>query len=124
MNQRLLIDENVPLYLITHLRNLGYDFLHVRDVQMALADEDVLTLAVRDKRILITFDRDFGELIFRQGLEVPPAIVYVRMSPVAREAVCAAVSGVLGPQAALIDGHLVVIAMEGIRSRRFPLAGP
>lgn len=120
MNQRLLIDENVPFYLVDHLRRLGHDLLHVRDVRPGLADEEVLALAVRDARILVTFDRGYGDLTFRQGLDAPPAVVYVRLSPAARARVSEAVAAVLGSGDELLVGRLVVLTAEGIRSRPFP----
>jgi predicted nuclease of predicted toxin-antitoxin system len=55
--------------LIDHLRTLGHDVTAVsRNYPHGLADEDVLAIARQEQRVLVVADRDFGELIFNQGL--------------------------------------------------------
>jgi len=64
---RFLLDANVEYRLAIFLTSLGHDVKTItRDYPTSLTDQDVLALAVEEKRILITNDRDFGELIFRQ----------------------------------------------------------
>ncbi len=64
---QFLLDANVEYRLATFLTSLGHDVKTIaRDYPSSLTDQDVLTRAVEEKRILITNDRDFGELIFRQ----------------------------------------------------------
>src|SRR6266567_7233854 len=64
---KFLLDANVEYRLAIFLQTLEHDVKTVaRDYPSHLADHEVLALAVREKRILLTNDRDFGELIFRQ----------------------------------------------------------
>lgn len=64
---KFLLDANVELRLATFLIAAGHDVKTItHDYPSALSDQEVLSLAVQEKRILITNDRDFGELIFRQ----------------------------------------------------------
>ena len=64
-----LFDQSADFRLIPHLRSLGHDVTAVsRNYPHGLADEDVLTIARQEQRILIVADRDFGELIFNQRL--------------------------------------------------------
>src|SRR6266436_8293758 len=64
---RFLLDANVELRLATFLTSAGHDVKTIaHDYPSALPDQEVLSLAVQEQRILITNDRDFGELIFRQ----------------------------------------------------------
>jgi predicted nuclease of predicted toxin-antitoxin system len=66
---KFLFDQSADFRLIDHLRSLGYDVTAIsRDYPHSLADEDVLAIARRERRILVVADRDFGELIFNQGL--------------------------------------------------------
>jgi predicted nuclease of predicted toxin-antitoxin system len=66
---KLLFDQSADFRLIAHLRARGHDVLAVsRDFPPGLADEDVLAIARQEQRILVVADRDFGELIFHQGL--------------------------------------------------------
>ena len=66
---KFLFDQSADFRLIAHLQTLGHDVTAIsRDHPHSLADEDVLAIAVREQRILVVADRDFGELIFNQGL--------------------------------------------------------
>ena len=66
---KFLLDQSADFRLIPHLRQLGHD-VHVisRNYPPGLPDEDVLAIAREERQILIVADRDFGELIFHQGV--------------------------------------------------------
>jgi predicted nuclease of predicted toxin-antitoxin system len=62
-----LFDQSADFRLISHLRTLGHDVVAIsREYPHSLADEEVLAIARKERRILIVADRDFGELIFHQ----------------------------------------------------------
>ena len=64
-----LFDQSADFRLIAHLQALGHDVTAIsRNYPHGLADEDVLAIARDGQRILLVADRDFGELIFQQGL--------------------------------------------------------
>ena len=64
-----MLDEGADFPLATLLSGLGHDVIVIaRDYPYALTDQEVLAIAYAEKRILITNDLDFGELIFRQRL--------------------------------------------------------
>jgi len=64
VNQRLFADENFPAPSILILREAGHDVQSVAEAAASTADLDVLAMAVAQQRWIVTFDRDFGELIF------------------------------------------------------------
>jgi predicted nuclease of predicted toxin-antitoxin system len=66
---KFLLDQSADFRLIPHLRQLGHD-VHVisRNYPPGLPDEDVLAIAREEGLILMVADRDFGELIFHQGV--------------------------------------------------------
>ena len=77
---RFLLDENADERLADYLRRLGHDATTIRnDYTRSIEDRDVLAIALREQRILITNDRDFGELIIRERLAHAGAI-YFRLS--------------------------------------------
>lgn len=78
---KLLCDENIPAKTIDALRDGGGDVNSVREIAPGMADAEVLRQAVAHGCILVTFDRDFGELIFRQGQTPPPSVIYFRSFP-------------------------------------------
>ncbi|MGH2369863.1 MAG: DUF5615 family PIN-like protein, partial [Chloroflexota bacterium] len=62
-----LLDESADFPLATHLKEWGHDVTAIaHDYPHALSDQDVLAIAVREQRVLITNDLDFGELIVRR----------------------------------------------------------
>lgn len=64
---RFLLDQSTDARLVPYLRSLGHDATRVgTDYSAGIPDTDVLAIAVREGRILITDDRDFGELVFRR----------------------------------------------------------
>jgi predicted nuclease of predicted toxin-antitoxin system len=66
---KFLFDQSADFRLIAHLRQLGHDVTAIsRDYPHSLADTEVLAIARDEQRILVVADRDFGELIFHQGL--------------------------------------------------------
>jgi predicted nuclease of predicted toxin-antitoxin system len=83
-------------------------------------DQDVMALARRERRWLITFDRDYGDLIFREGLAPPPAILYFRQGDYTLEHPADLVLALLS-EPHLIENHLVVISSGSVRRKRFPV---
>lgn len=75
---RRLVDECVGAPLVSSLRWLGHDVLYVAEVAAGLSDTDVVALAAREKRILLTEDKDFGELIFHRE-RTTPGLVLIRI---------------------------------------------
>ena len=64
---RFLIDESTGRSVAEELRRLGADVIFVPDVIPQAADATILKLAARERRIVVTNDKDFGELVFRSG---------------------------------------------------------
>ena len=76
---RFLLDENVDARLLPYLRQQGHDVKSVlRDYQSSLADPVILALAVSEERVVITNDRDFGDIIFHQG-QPHAGVIYLRL---------------------------------------------
>ncbi|MCL4506012.1 MAG: DUF5615 family PIN-like protein [Chloroflexi bacterium] len=77
---RILADENFPGDAVAALRGRGHDVVWVRTDAPGSADTSVLQLAQEQQRIVITFDKDFGELAFRSRLPAACGIVLFRIS--------------------------------------------
>ena len=61
---RLLADENIPHLAVELLRSMGHDVLSISESAPSICDEDVIVLAEDEGRILLTFDKDFGEIAY------------------------------------------------------------
>ncbi len=79
MKVKFLVDECTGKKLAVLLKKAGYDVLFVGDWKPSASDDEVLQKAKDDKRVLITDDKDFGELIFR--LKKPSSgVILIRTS--------------------------------------------
>ena len=77
---RLLANEDVPLDVVEAFRTGRHDVAWIRTLAPGSTDQAVLERAVAEDRILVTFDKDFGELIFNKGVPPPAGIILFRFS--------------------------------------------
>ncbi len=69
MDYRIVADESVDHRIIVSLREAGFSVYSIGENQPAIRDEEVLELAVVNNALLLTEDKDFGELVFRLQLK-------------------------------------------------------
>ncbi len=81
----LLANENIAHSVIRRLRELGHDVLSVKESMIGAEDRAVLARAVMEQRVLLTFDKDFGELAFRSKLPARCGVILVRITPRGRQ---------------------------------------
>jgi len=86
------------------------------DYPATMKDVDILALAYREQRILITDDRDFGELVFR--LRQPHAgVIYLRLDTTRFQIRAQRVEDVLASHGDQLD-QFIVVMIDAIRVRR------
>ena len=118
MSPKLLANENFPLPAVRLLQEAGVDVETVLDVMPAASDEEVLSYARREQRWIVTFDRDYGDLVFRKGMPPPPAIIYLRQEAYSPEKPAQLVQAILAmPEK--VRGCFVVVTTRNVRYRRF-----
>jgi predicted nuclease of predicted toxin-antitoxin system len=116
----ILANENFPEEAVTALRRRSHDVVWVRTDAPGSSDQEVIERARADARLIITFDKDFGELAFRSRLPMASGIVLFRIAApsaayVARIAVSALESRTDW------SGHFAVVEEHRIRMRPLPL---
>ena len=117
---RFLADENFPLASVWRLRDAGHDALAASEIMPGAKDENVLAFATRDSRILVTFDRDYGELIYRRGKPAPVGVVYLRFVPAGPDQPAEIVLGLNQVEGLRLDGRYTVVDPPRIRQRPLP----
>jgi len=75
---RFLADEGVDISIVRKLRALGFDIFYVIEEIRSLADDELLQIAYSENRILITRDKDFGELVYRLN-KLHTGIILIRL---------------------------------------------
>lgn len=111
-----LANENFPGDAVRDLRAAGHDVIWIRTDAPGMKDNDILAWAMRDNRILLTFDKDFGELAFRAKLPATCGIVLFRLPMPAPGAVGSTLSARIAERADWA-GHFSVIEPGRVRMR-------
>ena len=75
---KFLANENFPLSSIKILKEAGFDIIGVGIEFQGVSDDEVISLSKSENRTILTFDRDYGELIFRKGLRPNAGVIYLR----------------------------------------------
>ena len=119
MSIGLLANENFPVPALRKLRAAGVDVVAVVEAMPTAKDIEVLEFARASGRWIVTFDRDYGELVFKRGVPPPPAIVYLRQEPYPADRPADIVLALLS-NPSLAEGHMLVVSERGIRRRRMP----
>ncbi len=85
---KFLANENIPLASIVRLQNEGFEVVSVSTKFPSVKDEAVILFASMENRIIITFDRDYGELIFKHNLKHSAGVIYLRNSKLSTRRTC------------------------------------
>jgi predicted nuclease of predicted toxin-antitoxin system len=120
---RFLADENFPGEAVIALRAAGHDVFWIRTDAPGITDQDVLARSLEDARVLLTFDKDFGELAWRSGLPASCGIVLFRLPTLGPTGVGKLIADVLMARHDW-PGHFSVIEPGRIRVRVLPPALP
>jgi predicted nuclease of predicted toxin-antitoxin system len=116
---RILANENFPGDAVEALRARGHDVFWARTDSPGSPDDEVVKRAGSEHRILITFDKDFGELAFRRSLSSPAGIVLFRIkAPSAAHVAEVAVAALEGRDD--WAGHFSVIEESRVRMTLLP----
>lgn len=116
---RILADENIPNETVGALRQLGHDVSSIGEESPGAADTLVLERASNESRIVLTFDKDFGELAFRQRSHQLPGVILLRLQ--ARDS--GSLTGTVVSALSSRDdwaGHFSVIESQRIRMTPLP----
>lgn len=114
---KFLADEGVDRSIVDGLRQKGYNTLYVIEEDRGLDDERILQMAENEKRILITKDKDFGELVFRLN-RVHAGVVLLRLEGLATSKRGQVVCDLLDKYKAHIRHSFTVIQHGAIRIRK------
>lgn len=112
-----LADEGVDLAIVKALRDGGHDVRWTAEDMEGAKDSVVLEAAVRDARILITEDKDFGEIVHRQR-RVHRGVILVRIEGITNARKGVIVASAIREHASQLTGAFAVIEHATIRIRR------
>jgi predicted nuclease of predicted toxin-antitoxin system len=113
---KFLADECCDTGLVISLRKDGHDVLYVTEKKAGAIDDDILSDAYEEKRILITEDKDFGELVYR--LKKPTyGIVLVRIDVSEKHTKWLRLKKLIDNYSTRLKGHFTVVDTQKFRFR-------
>ncbi len=112
----ILLDTCVWGGVRLELKNAGHDVVWAGDWDQDPGDEDILALAYREKRILVTLDKDFGELVMVRGLPHSGIVRLVNISAKKQASYCLYVLNTYTVE--LASGALIEVERDRIRIRK------
>lgn len=113
---KLLADECCDAGMIDALRSDGHDVVYAVESMRGAVDDEILERAYNENRVLITEDKDFGELVYRFGLSAY-AVILLRFDPGEHTLKTTRVSHLLERFSGRIVGKFVVLGTDKIRFR-------
>jgi predicted nuclease of predicted toxin-antitoxin system len=112
----LVADECCDTLLVTALRGDGHDVVYIKESAPGADDHFVLQMAASQQRILLTEDKDFGELVVR--LKLPAyGIILLRINPADAAMKFTRLRDLFLHHAQRLPGHLVVLEETNARFR-------
>lgn len=116
---RILANENVTRTVIAGLRAKGHDVLSVKESLRGEKDDTILARAQSEKRIVLSHDKDFGELAFRVGLSAECGVILLRLSGTDPDADNKRALEAIESRTDW-EGHFSVVTADRIRMRPLP----
>ena len=113
----LLADEGVDFSIVHRLRQEGQAVLYVAEMERGIDDEAILDRANDHQSLLLTQDKDFGELVYRQR-RVHAGVVLIRLEGLSAESKAGVVSTAFQEHGEEMEGAFTVISPGRIRIRR------
>jgi predicted nuclease of predicted toxin-antitoxin system len=113
----LLADESVDRSIVERLRQDGYDVLYVAEMAPSISDEAVLNEANALQAVLLTADKDFGELVYRQG-RIHFGVILIRLGGVSSDAKAAIVFTAVHDRGAELLDSFSMVTPATVRVRR------
>ncbi|MBK8660066.1 MAG: DUF5615 family PIN-like protein [Bacteroidetes bacterium] len=110
---RFLANENFPKPSVDILRSKGYEVLSVSEMNPSITDEAVVNWANNEGRIILTFDKDYGEIVFRY--RIPCSVVFFRAKGETPTDVGNTLLEIL--KDIKLEGYFTVVDKTGIRQR-------
>jgi predicted nuclease of predicted toxin-antitoxin system len=115
-----LANENFPKPSTSLRREKGYEVGSIQEEFSGIRDEQVIAIALRKKLIILTFDSDYGELIFRYATKNPPSVAYFRSKGNSPLFAGELLIELLSSKKIELRNCFTVIEETGIRQRFYP----
>lgn len=115
----LLANENFPKASVIALREYGYNVLSIGEDNPSITDHEVVAIAIQEERLILTFDRDYGELVFKKGLKPPKGVIYLRIEDFTPAEPADIIHKLIQSKKFSFEQHLTVVDNNFVRQRKY-----
>ena len=113
----LLADESVDGQVVEGLRSEGHSVWYTAEQEPGLADADVFHIANQKEAVLLTADKDFGEIVFRQR-HITKGVILIRLAGLSPSRKSLTIASALRDHSGELIDAFTVISPASIRIRR------
>jgi len=116
---KFLADAHISVEMVAMIRDLGHDCLDSSAIPARMPDIDVLRMAANDQRVVVTSDKDFGELVFVHAIPCP-GVVLIRVGLAHETDRVAHIRSVWPTVLSRLPGSFLTVTASGVRARPIP----
>ncbi len=114
---KFLANENFPFPSIQLIRQAGFEVNSISEENFGITDFEVLDIASQNEQIILTFDKDYGEIIFKHKPLNPPAVVFFRFKGNSPSEAGLLLLNLILKEKIILEGCFTVVEEESIRQR-------
>jgi predicted nuclease of predicted toxin-antitoxin system len=116
---KFLANENVPISSVKALRIGGFDIKSIGMDNPSISDEEVMNIATEEGRTIITYDSDYGELIFKYGFKPRAGVIFIRTQPSEPLETAKIIEKLILIKNLSFEGALTVVDSNSIRQKKY-----
>ena len=116
---KFLANENIPISSVTHLKSHGFDITAIGLDNPSISDKEVMKIASDEERIILTYDSDYGELIFKHGYRPDAGVIFIRYQPSEPLETTRILERLLSTPNLSFEQTLTVVDSNSIRQRKY-----
>ena len=113
---KFVADENIDRSIVERLRSEGHELFYVAEMDPGISDDEVLGIADDNNALLLTADKDFGELVYRLQ-KIHSGVVLIRLSGLSISAKAAIISSAIASHGEDFPRSFTVVSHSSIRIR-------
>ena len=118
---KLLANENFPKASVKIFREKGFDITYISEYNGGISDGEVMQIAIKENRTILTFDKDYGELIYKYGYKPLQGVIFLRLIEFTPTEPAELLLNLFEDKEFTFEGYFTVVDKNAVRQRKIPL---
>jgi len=110
-----IADENIPYEVIKRLRGAGAEIFSVLEEFRGMSDEKIMKVSSGQRLTIITFDKDFGYLVFKSGVGAPYGVILLRIQMKSPDYIFKMLKWILFESGITFERNFVIVTESKVR---------